>query len=117
MTAFARRMPEWREAALRIGHIDGDCIAFESDQLDELNRRYPQRLADKAVSLLDALQTWREQGYPVADSDTVVIRLTTCKSCSHWIPDSFFQTGSCGLCGCSRMKLFLSTSTCDAGKW
>lgn len=46
-------------------------------------------------------------------------RLAICQDCEWWRTEAYGGTGGCGhaQCGCSRMKMLLTTERCPVGKW
>lgn len=58
-----------------------------------------------------AVARWAEAGFAVTTRDQFYLRKVTCDSCSEW-------TGrTCRRCGCTRLKLWLATERCPAGRW
>jgi hypothetical protein len=59
------------------------------------------------------------QGPVLVPAVEVQRRLAICQACEWWRTEAYGGTGGCGheQCGCSRMKMLLTTERCPMGKW
>lgn len=68
-------------------------------------------LAELILNGAQAAWRWAASGFTVVDNHTLSLRRMTCEACEHW-------TGlTCRKCGCTRLKVWLATEKCPAGKW
>lgn len=63
---------------------------------------------------------WIAAGFPLVDAETFATRERACKGadiCGLWQPGGYMGVGKCPLCGCTKLKLHLATTTCPRGIW
>lgn len=71
----------------------------------------------KPYKLAKSLVKWGAEGFPTADKKLLEHRQRICEKCEHWNPIAFAGLGKCRMCGCTSLKLKLSTEKCPKGKW
>lgn len=71
----------------------------------------------KAAHFAGALANWVALGFKLASKELYEERKATCDACPYWRGESMFGFGSCSVCGCSRLKLFLPSEKCPLNKW
>ncbi len=66
-----------------------------------------------------AMEDWVKAGFPVGNEEISLERHASCSGCDLWDGNARFGLGKCNhpLCGCSKIKFWLATSVCPAGKW
>jgi hypothetical protein len=93
----------------------GDCSQQKQ------TRQLPEepKLTDMAGNLASALVEWAAAGFRVANQAEVEDRAAICRQCDLWDPNARKGWGKCmsKLCGCTKLKWWLSTSICPEGKW
>lgn len=72
-----------------------------------------------ATNGIKAFSRWLKAGLPVVDEDVFRHRRSVCESCEFWKPDARAGLGKCNHkgCGCTKLKWWLKTEKCPAGKW
>ncbi len=63
------------------------------------------------------MKKWVKEGAEVVTEDQLAERARLCTACEFWDQEAFGGFGKCKKCGCSGMKLYLSTSKCPIDKW
>jgi hypothetical protein len=133
----------WREEVISaIARYEGQ-FEIDSDSWKEICGKYEKQPSTAPTSVLPASQpshglkpvtaepkfsemtknftaavgSWIKAGMPVVSEDIFQSRLSTCASCDHWSGDARMGFGKCKVCGCTRLKHWLATSKCPAGKW
>ena len=96
--------------------IDGVCknqpeICFDDNKDSEFSKL---RLA---ASLATAMFNWAKGGFATVSKEGLDSRMETCRACPNWIEGRELINSKCAKCGCSGLKLFLSTEKCPIGKW
>lgn len=73
----------------------------------------------KIARAVVAVQIWAKAGFPVAAFAVRLERRAICEACPAWRPKGNLGLGECvdPRCGCSRLKRWLATERCPAGKW
>lgn len=74
----------------------------------------PPSLAARIAQFGHSMKQWMADGVPVVSQEEFDRRLVSCHTCQYWGGSSAFGYAACGKCGCSGLKLFLSTSRCPA---
>jgi hypothetical protein len=76
-------------------------------------------IADMAGNFKAALADWATAGFPITTREFALARAEICKSCEFWNAKARLGLGKCThpKCGCTRLKWWLATSSCPAGKW
>ena len=74
-------------------------------------------LGEMASNFASSIKEWVKHGAPVVSEDQYKERAEACLACEFWDPEAFAGKGKCLKCGCSGVKLYLSTSKCPVGKW
>lgn len=74
---------------------------------------------DMVGNLTRALVEWGAAGFRVASQAEVEARAAICRVCPLWDGAARKGIGKCNskLCGCTKFKWWLATSTCPEGKW
>lgn len=76
-------------------------------------------LLELARNFTAALTKWVKAGAPVVSEEVYRERYAICEACEYWKPEARLGLGKCGArgCGCTKLKLWLSTEHCPIGKW
>lgn len=72
----------------------------------------PPTLLQRAKTFSQAAVDWVANGMPVVTHEQYEKRLSICQDCHYWLGQSAVGLGSCRKCGCSGLKLYMSTSVC-----
>ena len=79
---------------------------------------------EMAKSFTSSMVRWLSQGMPVVPYETFQARYRQCAGdpdgtprCPEFHSFKLFGLARCGRCGCSSVKLHLSTEKCPLGKW
>lgn len=74
---------------------------------------------DMVGNLAKALMEWAAAGFRVASQKEVEARAAICRVCPLWDGAARKGAGKCNskLCGCTKFKWWLASSTCPEGKW
>jgi len=122
----AKKRPKgYTEHVLSYAEVLGDRVWIDPSDLDYLTKYYNSynpiepKLIDKAANLTKALGTWAKSGFKVADKKTIKLRKSACELCKFWKHDGNMGLGKCNheKCGCTKIKWWLATEKCPAGKW
>lgn len=81
--------------------------------LMEVEPSLPEMLSNLAR---DTTQ-WVSAGLPVTDKTIALRRYEACQQCDHWHAGARLGLGKCDLCGCTKFKIHMATTTCRLGKW
>ncbi len=75
--------------------------------------------AELAANFTRALARWLAAGLPITSEAEHAGRLAACRECPLWDAAALAGTGRCKhpKCGCSKLKHWLKTERCPAGKW
>lgn len=130
--AAQHRAPGFAEAVRRLAEHDGTHYHLELKvwhqlTLDHLPNRPPLAGEPSAVDLATraAFAAWRAaraaaHGAAVlVDADTYAARTSACTACTYWDGSSRLGLGTCNHhgCGCTKLKRWLATERCPAGRW
>lgn len=79
----------------------------------------PPTVGEMARNFAGAIARWTQAGFPTVSREEYQMRAATCDRCEFWNPQARAGLGKCSApgCGCSRMKVWLSTERCPLGKW
>ena len=69
------------------------------------------------TNLLKAIGESAKTGFKQVSKTEFDKRKALCSQCKYWSAKAFVGLGKCNVCGCSGIKLKLSTSSCPIGKW
>lgn len=74
---------------------------------------------EMAQNFVNALSNWVKAGAPVVSEEVYRERMAICEACEYWKPEARFGLGKCTApgCGCTKLKLWLSTEHCPLNKW
>lgn len=75
------------------------------------------KLGAPIVSVAVEGAKWVAAGFPIVSGEDLELRKGVCATCEFWSANAFGGLGKCGKCGCSGVKLRLSTSGCPLKKW
>jgi hypothetical protein len=113
------RAPGWREKCLAAAaETHGSLVVFEYEVWREIAKEpklSTPTLKDLALRFSGAVATWVIAGFPVVSEDQLNKRWNKCQTCEHWERGTVFA--HCRKCGCTKLKLWLATEICPAGKW
>tara|TARA_R110000765_G_scaffold47794_4_gene98022 strand:+ start:8801 stop:9190 length:390 start_codon:yes stop_codon:yes gene_type:complete len=90
-------IPEHRYSALRLTYLD-----------------HKPSFVPKFLSFLQEIGKWKQKGFAITHWRIFLRRSDACSKCPFSVPGLF---PTCGRCGCTRAKLFLSTARCPENKW
>lgn len=68
-------------------------------------------------NFVSAMQESAKTGFKRVSSEKHKERLDICSQCRFWKQTAYLGMGKCRKCGCSGLKLWLSTSRCPIQKW
>lgn len=76
-------------------------------------------LVDELKSLREALARLRASGKKITPREARTHRAKTCAGCPLWSSRARFGLGKCrhSKCGCTRLKVWIASESCPAGKW
>jgi len=77
----------------------------------------PPSAIDMARQFTRSALNWVRSGLPCVTNEQFQERLDTCKACDKWNGEAVFGLGRCGKCGCTGVKLFMTTEKCPLNKW
>jgi hypothetical protein len=69
-------------------------------------------MAQQARQFAYSMGQWVKSGMKVVPKETFDERLALCETCHYWRGASAYGFGRCNKCGCSGVKLYLTTSRC-----
>jgi len=75
------------------------------------------RLLDELASVIMAAAKWSIHGWPVVSTEELTRRKSICSVCPEWDATARAGLGKCKRCGCTKLKWWLATEKCRAGKW
>ena len=77
------------------------------------------KLYERIINFLLALFIWSKSGFKFPDKKILDNRINICISspCEKWNKKAYCNFGGCNVCGCSKLKLYLETSSCPLKKW
>jgi len=72
-----------------------------------------------AGNFTKALLWWAAKGFLITTEQHFWIRLHICRKCGDWDEKARKGLGKCNhkKCGCTKLKLWMRTEKCPAGKW
>lgn len=100
---------------------DQDGIELTPEAWHALRAKYSHdameepSLLELARNFAGATARWAAAGMPVVSPDTYHTRLAACEACPEWQAAGMYAR--CGLCGCTKLKLWLATEKCPLAKW
>jgi hypothetical protein len=105
--------------------IDGDLVVLDEVASKELREKFrspklPQpSAAELAANFTGALAAWAKAGFKIVERSVYESRHALCQACDWWDAKAWAGSGRCRKCGCSRAKLWLTTSKCPLNppKW
>jgi hypothetical protein len=112
-TNAARRPVGYYDDVISHGRVNGDDLELDDMVYWDLVRKYQPgtpSLKDMANNFARSMADWVRAGFPVVDGATYAHRANACQSCEYRIESDF--AWRCRKCGCSSMKLWLSTAAC-----
>ncbi|HSI82852.1 MAG: hypothetical protein ACAI35_24475 [Candidatus Methylacidiphilales bacterium] len=76
-------------------------------------------LGELATRFTTAVSAWVTAGMPVVSETEYQTRAAACTTCPLWDPAARLGLGRCNHsgCGCTKLKRWLATEKCPAGKW
>ena len=77
----------------------------------------PPSTVDLARQFARSVLKWTCSGFQCVTSEQYQERLNTCLGCDRWNGEAMFGLGRCGKCGCSGVKLYMTTEKCPLDKW
>ena len=77
----------------------------------------PATIAQAAAGLVHTAVDWALAGFPRVGEAEYARRLAICEACVFWDSAAYAGAGRCNLCKCSRLKLWVATARCKAGRW
>lgn len=90
---------------------------------DACNDSEPPTFVELAVRFARAMFSWAASGFSCVTADQFATRQQICAgsettpACSAWRGSAGFGYGKCGSCGCTGLKLFMTTEKCPQNKW
>ncbi len=98
-----------------LGTVRGDILDIPDDVYQEQvqNYRHGPPLRELVKNFTGAVTRWVKAGAPIADRATFNRRLATCNACPEWDK----KHHRCLKCGCYRLKHWMGSEKCPAGKW
>ena len=77
----------------------------------------PPPMIEQAKNVVLSGLKFAKNNFSIADDSIFLKRKEICDSCEFWDNNAFSGTGRCLKCGCSSLKLKLSSEKCPIGKW
>lgn len=77
------------------------------------------KLLARAANFVTDMAHWAKQGFPLAGEEDLQKRLDICQACEYWsgLKGGSLLSAGCRKCGCTGLKLALSTTSCPDGRW
>ncbi len=119
----------YAEFILARGKIAGDFVELDEAALTELYEKYPNPLAQPtrrdpgiakmSANFATAMSKWARSGFKKVEEEEYERRFEICMACEHWDGAARAGMGKCRICGCTKAKLWLATSSCplQPPKW
>lgn len=76
-------------------------------------------LLEKAANFATDMARWAKEGFPTVSEEVLQTRLDVCRACPWFkgLAGGSLMHTMCGKCGCTNLKLSISTSHCPIGRW
>lgn len=103
----------------RDGRIEDMTVARSAVMAPPPPRPPEPTLIEMGANFAVALAGWIAAGAPVVTEAQYQARLAVCRGCEFWSESARLGMGKCRhkKCGCTRLKLWLSTQGCPLNKW
>jgi hypothetical protein len=118
--AAMSRPPNYVQAVLSRGVVDGEWLEISDEALADLRQQFrqtPPPVAEMAVNLARAAADEAKAifaGALAVPQESIASRMETCRACEHFIRDQ----NRCALCGCfAELKARMRSQHCPVGKW
>ena len=119
------RPKNYLKIVLSYGKVFGEYVFMDEKDHERLSKFFREgepmepSFLDMAQNLFKSLEGWAKNGFPVANEKLINKRRSICLSCSFWDNKARSGLGKCNhsKCGCTRIKWWLETEKCPAGKW
>jgi len=67
---------------------------------------------DMIRSAAEEMTKWTAAGFPLCSPSQLQARAEVCTSCTHWDSAMWGGAGGCKICRCTKLKLYMATTTC-----
>ena len=118
--AAMSRPPNYVQAVLSRGVVDGEWLEISDEALADLRQQFrptPPPVAEMTVNLARAAADEAKAifaGALAVPHESIASRMETCRACEHFIRDQ----NRCALCGCfAEIKARMRSQHCPVGKW
>jgi hypothetical protein len=129
LEASRPRRPEgFVDYVLAQGRIEKGHVFLDPSAFKALKERFPNdftppppepTLTEMASNFAGAMTGWAKAGFKTVEREVYEKREAICLACSYWDGKARGGLGKCKICGCARVKLWLTTSKCPhkPAKW
>ena len=110
----------YAEAVIEAGTVADDVVFLPEKDWLSIRARFairPPTIRKQFANFMRAMRAWHSAGFPVVSRATFGVRFSACKACEYWHAEDLLKFGRCRheKCGCSCLKLWLSTEACPLG--
>lgn len=124
----AKKKPEgYMEDMLAHGTVQDDKLIMKIEDVNMLFEKYNGQVirsfdqepgtGEVLSNFFSSVRESVKTGFRRVSAEKHQERLDICAQCRFWRPSAFMGMGKCKKCGCSGVKLWLSTSRCPINKW
>lgn len=109
----ANRPAGYLEEIMAAGNVSGGVLSIEDQAYAQFVAKYTPLPSFKTrlKTFIGALIRWIKSGFRISPL-LYLKRRPICQSCEFWRQKDVYGLGRCGMCGCTKLKLFLPKERC-----